>query len=169
MLAEVRRAPIEGPEFFSQSLFRTLQKDPKAPSQEVGKGKDSEMMIRDETKAAAPAASAARGPSSRYWFIAKTEYGRIEALTIDLDGQEAMPIFSFREEAEMFIRFEAGGGWSIREASAGELASLLSGPYSGVKMVALDPLPEICDEGMTHLVSVGRKDFARTLLRDRGV
>ena len=127
-------------------------------------------MIRDETKAAAPAAGAAHGPSSRYWLIAKTEYGRLEALNIDLDGQEVMPIFSFREEAEMFIRFEAGDGWSVREASAGELASsLLSGSYSGVKMVALDPLPEICDEGTTRLVSVGRKDFARTLLRDRGV
>jgi hypothetical protein len=80
-----------------------------------------------------------RGPSSRYWFIVKNEYGRIEALSIDLNGQEAMPIFSFGEEAEMFIRFEAWGDWSVRETSAGELISLLSGPYSDVKMVALDP------------------------------
>jgi hypothetical protein len=126
-------------------------------------------MISNETKAAAPAAGATRGPSSRYWFIVKNEYGRIEALSIDLNGQEAMPIFSFREEAEMFIRFEAGGDWSVRETSAGELISLLSGPYSDVKMVALDPLPEICDKGMRCLVSVVRDDFARTLLRDRGV
>ncbi len=111
----------------------------------------------------------ARGPSSRYWLIAKNEYGRMEALTIDLDGQEAMPIFSFKEEAEMFIRFEAWDGWWVREISAGELASLLFGPYSCVKKVALDPLPEICDEGMTRLVSVSRKDFARTLLSDRRV
>ncbi len=115
------------------------------------------------------AARAARGPSSSYWFIVKNEYGRIEALSIDRDGQEAMPIFSFREEADMFIRFEAWGDWSVRETSAGELISLLSGPYSDVKMVALDPLPEICDKEMSCLVSVGRKDFARTLLRDRGV
>jgi hypothetical protein len=110
-----------------------------------------------------------RGPRSRYWFIVKNEYGRVEVLSIDLNGQEAMPIFSFREEAEMFIRFEAWGDWSVRETSAGELISLLSGPYSDVKMVALDRLPEICDKGMRCLVSVGRKDFARTLLRDRGV
>jgi len=36
-----------------------------------------------------------------------------------------------------------------------------------VKKVALDPLPEICDEGMAPLVSVSRKDFARTLLDGR--
>jgi hypothetical protein len=120
-------------------------------------------MIKGETKVAAPVAGLAGGPSSRYWLIARNEYGRMEALTIDLDGQEAMPIFSFREEAEMFIRFESWDGWWVREISAGELVSLLFGPYSRVKMVALDPLPEICDEGMTRLVSVSRKDFARML------
>lgn len=96
-------------------------------------------------------------------MIAKNDNGRMEALTINLDGQETIPIFSFREEAEMFIRFEAWDGWWVREISAGELASLLFGPYSCVEMVALDPLPEICDEGMTRLVSVSRKVFARTL------
>jgi hypothetical protein len=120
-------------------------------------------MIKAETKVAAPVAGPARGPSSRYWLIARNEYGRMEALTIDLDGQEAIAIFSFREEAEMFIRLESWDGWWVREISAGELVSLLFGPYSCVKMVALDPLPEICDEGMTRLVSVSRNDFARTL------
>ena len=120
-------------------------------------------MIKGETKVAGRVAGPMRGPSSRYWLIVKNEYGRMEALTTDLDGQETMPIFSFREEAEMYIWFEACDGWWVRETSAGELASLLFGPYSCVKMVALDPLPEICDEGMTRLVSVSRKDFARSL------
>jgi hypothetical protein len=135
----------------------------------VGKGKDSEMMLKGETKVAALVAGPARGPSSRYWLIAKDEYGWMEVLTIDLDGQEAMPVFSFREEAEMYIRFEAWDGWSVREIAAGELTSLFFGPYSCVEKVALDPLPEICDEGMTRLVSVSRKDFARMLSRDRGI
>jgi hypothetical protein len=120
-------------------------------------------MIKGETKVAAPGTGLARDPSSGYWLIVKNEYGRMEALTIALDGQETIPIFSFREEAEMFTRFEACDGWWVRETSAAELASLLFGPYSRVELVALDPLPEICDEGLTRLASISRKDFARTL------
>jgi hypothetical protein len=110
------------------------------------------------------AAGAARDPGLRYWLIVKNDNGRMEALTLDLDGQETMPIFSFSEEAEMYIRFEAWDGWWVRETSAEELVSLLFGPYSHVEMMALDPLPEICDEGMIHLVCVRREDFARKLL-----
>lgn len=121
-----------------------------------------------ETKLAAPGADVAGGPSSAYWLIAKNDDGPVEVLTIDLEGQEALPIFSFREEAEMFVWLEAGGTWSARETSVRELASLLFGLYLPyVKKVALDPLPEICDEGMVPLVSVSRNDFARTLLDDR--
>jgi len=104
-------------------------------------------------------------------LIARNYDLALEMLTIDLDAQETMPIFSFREEAEMFIRLSDYDGWSVRENSAEELVSLLLGPYSYVKKVALDPLPEICDEGMSRLVSVSRKDFTRTLLggRETGV
>ncbi|MCA1717375.1 MAG: hypothetical protein LC781_11270 [Actinobacteria bacterium] len=108
-------------------------------------------------------AGAARGPGYRHWLITKYDKGSLEALTIDLDGQKAIPLFSFREEAEMFTQFEAWDGWWVRETSAEELVSLLFGPYSHVEMMALDPLPQICDEGMIHLVSVSRKDFTRTL------
>jgi hypothetical protein len=101
-------------------------------------------------------------------LIAKNDNGPLKVLTINLEEQETIPIFSFREEAEMFTRLKAWDGWWVREISAGELASLLFGPYSRVKMVALDPLPEICDEGMTNLVSVRRMDFALRLLGDRG-
>src|SRR5215211_2785715 len=125
------------------------------------------MMIKGETKEAAPVAGSARRSSPRHWLIARNYDLALEMLTIDLDAQETMPIFSFREEAEMFIRLSAYDGWSVRESSAGELVSLLLGPYSHVKKVALDPLPEICDEGMSRLVSVSRKDFARTLLGGR--
>jgi hypothetical protein len=127
-------------------------------------------MIKGETQLTAPMAGRMRGPSfrprPRYWLIAKNGCGRIKVLTINLDGQEAMPVFSFREEAEMFLRFEAGGGWSVREASARGFASLLLDPHSSVKMVALDPLPELCDEGMNPLVSVRKEIFVQTLTGD---
>jgi hypothetical protein len=126
------------------------------------------MMIKGETKVATPMAGAACGPSFRYWLIAKNDNGSLEALTIDLDGQETIPLFSFREEAEMYMRYEVRGSWWVRKTSAGELISLLFGPYSRVEMVALDPLPKMCDEGMTPLVSVRSKDFALRLLSDRG-
>jgi hypothetical protein len=115
-----------------------------------------------------PAPDTAHGSSSGHWLIAKNDNGWMEALTIDLDGQKTIPVFSFREEAEMYMRFEGRGSWWVRKTSAEELISLLFGPYSCVEKVALDPLPEICDEGMSRLVSVRRKDFALRLLSDRG-
>jgi hypothetical protein len=96
-------------------------------------------------------------------LIVKNDNGPLEVQTVDLDGQKTMPVFSFREEAEMFMRFEVRGSWWVRKTSARELASLLFGFYSCVEKVALDPLPEVCSEGMTPLVSVSRKDFTRTL------
>jgi hypothetical protein len=124
--------------------------------------------------ACTPAAVMARGPSSGYWLIVKNDNDPLEVRTVDdLNGQKTMPVFSFREEAEMYMRFEVRGSWWVRKASAGELACLLFGFYSCVEKVALDPLPEICHEGMTPLVSVSRKDFMRTLaqklLSDRGI
>jgi hypothetical protein len=113
------------------------------------------------------AAGAARGSGSRYWLIAKNDNGPLEVLTIDLDGQETIPIFSFTEEAEMYMRFKVRGRWWVRETLAGELVSMLLGPYSCAKMVALDPLPEVCDEGMSRLVTVRRTDFALRLLGDQ--
>jgi hypothetical protein len=112
------------------------------------------------------AAGATRGSSSGYWLIVKNDNGPLEVLTIDLDGQKTMPVFSFREEAEMYMRFEVRGSRWVRKTSPGELASLLFGFYSCVEKVALDPLPEICDERITSLVSVSRKDFTRTLAQE---
>ncbi len=112
----------------------------------------------------APAACTARGSCSGYWLIVKNDNDPLEVQTVDdLNGQKTMPVFSFREEAEMYMCFEVRGSWWVRKTSAGELASLIFGPYSCIEKVALDPLPEICDEGMVHLVSVSRKDFTRTL------
>jgi hypothetical protein len=120
--------------------------------------------------ACTPAAGMARGSILGYWLIVKNDNDPLEVQTVDdLNRQKTMPVFSSREEAEMYMRFEVRGGWWVRKTSSGELISLLFGPYSCVEMVALDPLPEICDEGMSRLVSVGRKDFTLRVLSDRGV
>lgn len=69
-----------------------------------------------------------------------------------------LPVFSFRQEAEAFLAARApGGGWRVEEFRAGELASMLRGSRSGIKGVALDPLPEAGDAD--GLVTVSRDEF----------
>lgn len=75
---------------------------------------------------------------------------------------EVLPVFSHEEEAEAFLRLGApGAGWQVRETMAGELVSILYGLCSGVEKVALDP-PGL--NGEVDLVSLDRKEFARTLV-----
>jgi hypothetical protein len=108
-----------------------------------------------------------RRPVLSYWLIAKNENGRIEVLTALLaDGEEAIPVFSYEEEAELFLHFrEAGSGWRVRESTAGELISVLCGPCAGAKEVSLDPLPEMVAEGTLGLVNLSRKHFVNLVLK----
>jgi len=79
--------------------------------------------------------------------------------TVDCGGDEALPIFSHEEEAEMYLGLGgAGDGWRVRESSAGEIVSLLFGPCRGVGGVALDPTPVMASE-MIDLVKVSRDRF----------
>ena len=108
-----------------------------------------------------------RYPHWTWWLLAKDERCRKEVLTVHGDGERTLPAFSGKEEAEMFLllrkeTFEQG--WHARETSAGELVSFLSGPYAGVRSVALDPSPEMAEAGTIALVSVGRKKFVGRVL-----
>jgi hypothetical protein len=107
-----------------------------------------------------------RRPVLSYWLIAKNENGRIEVLTALLaDGEEAIPVFSYEQEAELFLNFrEAGSGWRVRESTVGELISVLCGPCAGAKEVSLDPLPEMVAEGTLGLVNLSRKRFVNLVL-----
>ena len=60
------------------------------------------------------------------------------------------------------------GRWRARESGAGELVSALSGPCAGVKMVALDPSPEMVVEGTVGLVSLLREAFTNLIVAGRG-
>src|SRR5215208_5660985 len=60
--------------------------------------------------------------TQRYWVIAKGAkdgFGQLEVLTVDLDGTgEALPIFSFEEEAEMFLWLQTTeDGREVRETT----------------------------------------------------
>jgi len=108
----------------------------------------------------------------RWWLLAKTERGRVEFLTTacDKDGGETLPVFGYEEEAEMFLHLGGygDGGWSARESSSGEIVSVLCGPCSGAGSVALDPLPEMMDDGTLALVRLRRESFLRRLLGHAG-
>src|SRR5919106_5053223 len=91
-----------------------------------------------------------RTGTQRYWVIAKDAkdakdgFGQLEVLTVDLDGTgEALPVFSFEEEAEMFLWLQTSeDGREVRETTPGQLVSILYGPCAHVRRVMLDPVPE---------------------------
>lgn len=107
-----------------------------------------------------------RAPRRPLWLITNHENGRMGVFTLGSDDdEETLPIFSFEEEAEMFLRLgETGTGWRARETAAGELISLLRGPYAGVKRVALDPLPVVDGKMVFDLAGWGSRDFLRDFM-----
>ena len=106
---------------------------------------------------------------SAHWLIAKNQNGHIEVLTIRCGREKALPVFSFEEEAEMFLRFgSVGEHWRLRESRAGELLSVLYGACPSVKKVALDPLPEMAADGSADLVSLDRRLFIERIMAGQG-
>lgn len=76
-----------------------------------------------------------------------------------------MPVFNFREEAEMLLRLGVSEtGYRVRESLCGELTSVLYAPCRGVRRVALDPLPEMTVESKVGFVSLSREAFVELLL-----
>ena len=100
-----------------------------------------------------------------FWLIATRAHGRMEVLTIDAGGETLLPVFSFQEEGELFLRLEATeADWWPRETTTGELVSLLLGLCARVDNVALDPLPGLGEREVLGLASTGRRKFVHHLL-----
>ena len=100
-----------------------------------------------------------------YWLIVKDGYDRVEVLTIGTpDGLQALPVFSFEEEAEMFLRLRGSrDGWRLRETGTGELLSMLYTILRDVRYVTLDPIPENSGLNGSGLLSISRKTFVERL------
>lgn len=99
-----------------------------------------------------------------FWLIVGRRTREMEVLTIG-SNEEVLPVFSFKEEAEMFLRFGvSGAGWRVRESTCGELASVLRASCRDIGHIALDPLPEMVAEGTVGFVSLSRKAFIGVLL-----
>src|SRR5829696_1415333 len=112
--------------------------------------------------------------TQRYWVIAKDAkdgFSQLEVLTVDLDGTgEALPVFSFDEEAEMFLWLQTTvEGWEVRETTPGQLVSILYGPCAHVRRVMLDPLPEIGASMQISLLGMDRNDFVESVMGARSL
>jgi hypothetical protein len=126
-------------------------------------GLRTERVPRSETR------TSSRPTLTTRWMIARDGEGRLEPLCVRAGLSKVLPVFSFEEEAEMFLHLGGyeSSGWRARESCAGELVSVLLGPCVDVEGVALDPLPEMLEEGTIGLVEVGRRSFVGQLL-ERG-
>src|SRR5215208_2704980 len=118
-----------------------------------------------------------RAGTQRYWVIAKDaknakdRLGQPDLLTVDLDGTgEALPVFSFEEEAEMFLWLQTTeDGQEVRETTPGQLVSLLYGSCAHGGRVILDPLPEIGARMQISLLGRDRNDFVESVMGARSL
>ncbi|MBV9455800.1 MAG: hypothetical protein JOZ19_17055 [Rubrobacter sp.] len=102
------------------------------------------------------------------WLISKHNNYPMEVFIIEIDGEQALPVFSFKEEAETFLRlqtFSQEESLRARETTCGELISVLYGPCAGVRRVLLDPLPlQVGQEAISELVSLDWEEFVEDFL-----
>ncbi len=103
-----------------------------------------------------------RERSLRY-LIARHENNRLELFTLAAASRgEALCVFGTERAARDFLqRGGFGGGWAVRESTAGELVSLLLGHLADVEHVALDPRPGLA---APELRSTSKKDFIDVLM-----
>ena len=83
------------------------------------------------------------------------------------DGRRVLLVFSFEEEAALFLYFGVRGRWQVRRTGTGELVSLLYGPCREVELVALDPVSDVETDVMNGLVSLVQGRFVDVLLRSK--
>ena len=100
-----------------------------------------------------------------YWLICDGT-GPPGALVLELAGLgRTLPVFSFPEEAEMFLALDGlGEEWEVREGVAGDFFPHLFGPRADVESVVLDPLPGTLGDGAEGPVGIGPERFAGCFL-----
>jgi len=105
------------------------------------------------------------GRRATYWLVVEKAPGRPSALTVGASpDEEALAVFSFREEALPFLCMQGlAEGWTVTEVGAEELISVLFD--SRPARVALDPLPGPLGGKMVSLLSMERERFVTALLR----
>lgn len=96
-----------------------------------------------------------------FWLIVKQEAGLVDVLVVEIgDGEEALPLFSFEEEARLFLLLEnLEASWRVRETTVGEVIFVLFGPCARVWRVVLAPLPRVVGREVNAHLSVERERF----------
>jgi hypothetical protein len=96
----------------------------------------------------------------------------MDVFSTDLcDDGKALAVFSFQEEAQMFLGLRLAvsrEGWRVRQTSMGELVSVLYGPCLDTKKVVLNPVPEVGRKKLVGLLSMHRHDFLRFRFAEEG-
>ena len=101
-------------------------------------------------------------PVSLRYLIARLENNRLRVLT--LAAGETLPVFGTRRAADDFLRDGGfGGGWRVRESTAGELISLLMGHLADVESIALDPRLDLALSGASPK-GTSKRDFITALM-----
>ncbi len=100
-----------------------------------------------------------------YWLLVRDTEDGSEVFTTELsNGGRMLSVFSFEEEAEMFLCFRGPrDGWRTREISPGELRPLFYTVLDDVVCVTLDPIPENSCLDTSALLSITRQDFMARL------
>ena len=97
------------------------------------------------------------------YLIARLENNRLRVLT--LAAGQTLPVFGTRRAADDFLRHCGfGGGWQVRESTAGELISLLMGHLREVESVALDPRYDLLAVSGASPKSTSKRDFITALM-----
>lgn len=97
------------------------------------------------------------GPRT-FWLVSDTE-GGVPAI-LSPGSEKALPIFSFEEEADMFIGFPRDGRRATL-ITEDELLGVLLGPCADVGWVLLDPLPDLAG---AEAVGMRRETLVERLL-----
>ncbi len=99
------------------------------------------------------------------YLIARHENNRLRVLTLTGGSWgETLPVFGTRRAAHDFLRHGGfGGGWRVRESTAGELISLLLGHLADVESIVLDPPSDLAASG-ARPESTSKRDFITALM-----
>jgi hypothetical protein len=104
-------------------------------------------------------------PVLLHYAIARHGEDGLRLLHVPLGfDEEALVVFSSWKAAQRYFLSDVSGkAWYTRECSAGELVSLLLGPYEEIEWVLLDPLSDCLSVGGTANL-MGREHFVDHLL-----
>ena len=118
----------------------------------------SEATKKEHAPRVAPDTARRRGLCSvlLHYAIARQGYNGLSLFHVPLGlDEEALVVFSSWQAVQRFFLSEVFSG----ECSAGELISLLLGPYEGIEWVLLDPLAGGLTAGGAHTNLISQERF----------